>query len=94
MKRHVANMKTLVLCGALALQYVPADAAASKGTQVPLGVCRYDYLVYRPEQPFDCREYGDPSKIGDKYNVTFILSISRDISELPENAKKDVVINL
>jgi len=33
-------------------------------------------------------------KIGDKYNVTFILSISRDISELPENAKKDVVINL
>ncbi len=33
-------------------------------------------------------------KIGAKYNVTFILSISKDISELPENAKKDVVINL
>jgi len=33
-------------------------------------------------------------KIGAKYNVTFILSISKDFSELPENAKKDVVINL
>ena len=33
-------------------------------------------------------------KIGDKYNIEFVLSISKDISELPENAKKDVFINL
>ena len=33
-------------------------------------------------------------KIGDKYNIEFVLSISKDITELPENAKKDVFINL
>lgn len=71
MKRLIANMMPLALCGALALLSAPADAAADKGTQVPLGVCRYDYLVYRPEQPFDSRQYGDPSKIGDKYNDHF-----------------------
>ncbi|PNH21234.1 twitching motility protein PilT [Lachnospiraceae bacterium] len=33
-------------------------------------------------------------KIGEKYKVGFVLSISRDASELPENAKKDVIISL
>ena len=33
-------------------------------------------------------------KMGDKYNIEFVLSISKDITELPENAKKDVFINL
>ena len=33
-------------------------------------------------------------KIGDKYKVQFVLSISKDVSELPENAKKDVIISL
>ena len=33
-------------------------------------------------------------KISDKYNIEFVLSISKDITELPENAKKDVFINL
>ena len=33
-------------------------------------------------------------KIGDEYKITFILSVSMDVSELPENAKKDVVVSL
>lgn len=33
-------------------------------------------------------------KIGDKYNVRFVLSISADVEDLPENAKKDVLISL
>lgn len=33
-------------------------------------------------------------KIGEKYHVTFVLSVSMDASELPENAKADVVISL
>ncbi|MCD8121567.1 MAG: twitching motility protein PilT [Clostridiales bacterium] len=33
-------------------------------------------------------------KIGEKYHVNFILSISLDASELSENAQKDVIISL
>ena len=33
-------------------------------------------------------------KIGDKHNVRFVLSISADVDELPENAKKDVLLSL
>ncbi|HIQ74071.1 MAG TPA: twitching motility protein PilT [Candidatus Cottocaccamicrobium excrementipullorum] len=33
-------------------------------------------------------------KIGEKYHVTFVLSISMDAHELPENAKGDVIISL
>ena len=33
-------------------------------------------------------------KIGEKYHVTFVLSVSMDADELPENAKKDVIISL
>lgn len=33
-------------------------------------------------------------KIGEKYHITFVLSVSLDASELPENAQKDVVISL
>ncbi len=33
-------------------------------------------------------------KIGDKYNVRFVLSISADVEDLPENAKKDVLVSL
>lgn len=33
-------------------------------------------------------------KIGEKYHVTFILSISMDAHELPDNAKDDVIISL
>lgn len=33
-------------------------------------------------------------KIGEKYNVTFILSVSMNSESLPENAKKDVIISL
>ena len=32
--------------------------------------------------------------IGEIYHVTFILSVSMDADELPENAKKDVIISL
>ena len=32
--------------------------------------------------------------IGDKYNVTFVLSVSMDAAELPENAKPHVVVSL
>lgn len=32
--------------------------------------------------------------IGEKYHVTFVLSISMDQEALPENAKKDVIISL
>ena len=32
--------------------------------------------------------------IGEKYHVTFVLSVSMDADELPENAKKDVIISL
>ena len=33
-------------------------------------------------------------KIGEEYKITFILSVSKDVSELPENAKKDVIVSL
>ena len=33
-------------------------------------------------------------KIGEKYHVTFVLSVSMDADELPENAKADVIISL
>ena len=33
-------------------------------------------------------------KIGEKYNVNFVLSVSMDAADLAENAKKDVVIAL
>jgi len=33
-------------------------------------------------------------KIGEKYHVSFILSISLDEAELPENAKNNVIISL
>ena len=32
--------------------------------------------------------------IGEKFHVTFVLSVSMDADELPENAKKDVIISL
>ncbi|MEY8337294.1 twitching motility protein PilT [Lachnospiraceae bacterium 62-35] len=33
-------------------------------------------------------------KIGEKYHVTFVLSVSKDKDKLPENAQKDVIISL
>ena len=33
-------------------------------------------------------------KISEKYHVTFVVSISRDVDELPECAKGDVIISL
>ena len=33
-------------------------------------------------------------QIGEKFHVTFVLSVSLDADELPENAKKDVIISL
>ena len=33
-------------------------------------------------------------KIGEKYHVTFVLSISMDAEELPENARPHVIISL
>ena len=33
-------------------------------------------------------------KIGEKYNVKFVLSVSMDAADLPDNAKKDVVVAL
>ncbi len=33
-------------------------------------------------------------KIGEKYHVTFVLSVSLDADELPDNAKDDVIISL
>ena len=33
-------------------------------------------------------------RISEKYHITFVLSVSMDADELPENAKKDVVISL
>ncbi len=33
-------------------------------------------------------------KIGEKFHVTFVLSVSMDADELPENVKKDVIISL
>lgn len=33
-------------------------------------------------------------EIGETYHVTFVLSVSMDADELPENAKKDVIISL
>ena len=32
--------------------------------------------------------------IGEKYHVTFVLSVSMDADELPEDVKKDVIISL
>ena len=42
-----------------------------KGQQIPLGVNTYDYLVYKPLQEFDSRNYGDITKRGDAYNDHF-----------------------
>lgn len=33
-------------------------------------------------------------KIGEKYHVTFVLSVSIDADHLPENAKADVIVSL
>lgn len=33
-------------------------------------------------------------KIGEKYHVTFVLSVSLDAENLPENAKADVIVSL
>ena len=33
-------------------------------------------------------------KFGEKYNITFVLSVSMDVEDLPENAKNDVVVEL
>lgn len=33
-------------------------------------------------------------KLGEKYHVTFVLSVSRDKDKLPENAQKNVIISL
>ncbi len=33
-------------------------------------------------------------KIGEKYHVTFVLSVSMDAHELPDSAKDDVIISL
>lgn len=33
-------------------------------------------------------------KISDKYSVNFVLSVSMDAAEMPENVQKDVVISL
>ena len=33
-------------------------------------------------------------KISEKFHVDFVLSVSLDVDELPENAKKDVIISL
>ena len=33
-------------------------------------------------------------KMGEKYKISFILSVSIDASELPENARKDVIAAL
>lgn len=33
-------------------------------------------------------------KLSGKYNVDFVLSVSLDAAEMPENAQKDVVISL
>ena len=38
--------------------------------------------------------YETLKKISDKYHVTFVLSISMDADELPEDVKKDVIISL
>ena len=33
-------------------------------------------------------------RIGERYHVTFVLSVSMDAENLPENAKADVVVSL
>lgn len=33
-------------------------------------------------------------KIGERYHVTFVLSVSMDEAEMPENARKNVIISL
>ncbi len=33
-------------------------------------------------------------KISEKFHVDFVLSVSLDVDELPENAKNDVIISL
>ena len=56
---------------AVALAFAQPLAAADGGVQMPLGINRYDYIVYRPAQPFDVRRFGDPSRRGDSYNDHF-----------------------
>ena len=33
-------------------------------------------------------------ELGEKYNITFVLSISLDADDLPENAKSKVIVSL
>ncbi len=37
---------------------------------------------------------GELEAISEKFHVDFVLSVSLDVDELPENAKKDVIISL
>lgn len=56
----------------LAAALVPvAVMGGDKGQVIPFGVNEYDYVVYKPEQPFDGRNYGDKTKRGDSYNDHF-----------------------
>ena len=65
-------MKT-VLCSLALLASAGwgASAAEGRGQQIPLGVNEYDFLVYRPKQEFDSRQFGDISRRGDAYNDHF-----------------------
>jgi hypothetical protein len=56
---------------AAAVLLASVATAAGKGQQIPIGVNKYDYLVYKPLQEFDSRKYGDITKRGDAYNDHF-----------------------
>ena len=43
---------------------------------------------------FICGIISQDHDISEKYNVNFVLSISMDAAEMPENAQKDVVVSL
>ena len=51
--------------------WAAGEQKTGKGQQIPLGVNEYDFLVYKPSQVFDARQYGDITKRGDSYNDHF-----------------------
>jgi len=64
--------RTTTQCYMLTAVLLPSVLfGGDKGQEIPFGVNEYDYVVYRPTQPFDGHGFGDKTKRGDSYNDHF-----------------------
>jgi len=65
------TMMTAVVAAMMGAAFAADEKKPEKGQQIPLGVNEYDFLVYKPKQEFDSRNFGDITKRGDAYNDHF-----------------------